>query len=97
MGRRHFPRKFEMRFISPDIRYGFRILRSNPSFTVAAVICMALGIGATTAIFSVVSAVLLKPLPYRNPEELVRLYTEFPTFPKGGLKRFWTSEARFWR
>ncbi|HME99684.1 MAG TPA: ABC transporter permease [Terriglobia bacterium] len=84
-----------MRFISPDIRYGFRMLRSKPGFTVAAIICMALGIGATTAIFSVVSAVLLKPLPYRNPEELVRLYTEFPAFPKGGLRRFWTSPPEY--
>ena len=84
-----------MPFVSADIRYGFRMLRSNPGFTVAAIICMTLGIGATTAIFSVVSAVLLKPLPYRNPEELVRLYTEFPTFPKGGLRRFWTSPAEY--
>jgi putative ABC transport system permease protein len=78
-----------------DIRYGAHMLRSNPGFTAAAVVCMALGIGATTAIFSVVDAVLLKPLPYRNPERLVRLYTEFPTFPKGGLRRFWTSPPEY--
>jgi predicted permease len=67
------------------------MLLSNPGFTLAAVFCLALGIGATTAIFSVVSAVLLKPLPYRQPERLARIYTEFPSFPKGGLLRFWTS------
>jgi len=84
-----------MHVVWQDIRYGARMLRSNPGFTAAAVVCMALGIGATTAIFSVVDAVLLKPLPYRNPERLVRLYTEFPTFPKGGLRRFWTSPPEY--
>src|SRR5215471_15142622 len=85
--------RIEMQFIWQDIRYGLRMLRSNVGFTVAAVLCLALGIGATTAIFSVVDAVLLKPLPYRDPGQLVRIYTEFPNFPKGGLQRFWTSPA----
>jgi predicted permease len=84
-----------MQVVWQDIRYGTRMLRSNPAFTAAAVLCMSLGIGATTAIFSVVNAVLLTPLPYRNPERLVRLYTEFPTFPKGGLRRFWTSPPEY--
>jgi predicted permease len=78
-----------------DVRYAIRMLASNRGFTLAAVLCIALGIGATTAIFSVASAVLLKPLPYRNPEQLVRLYTEFPTFPNGGLRRFWTSAPEY--
>src|SRR5215471_3015509 len=85
----------DMHFVWQDIRYGTRMLRSNLGFTVAAVFCLALGIGATTAIFSVVRAVLLKPLPYRHPERLVRIYTEFPSFPKGGLLRFWTSPPEF--
>src|SRR5579864_6068986 len=84
-----------MQVIWQDLRYGVRILRSNPGFTIAAVLCLALGIGATTSIFSVVSAVLLKPLPFKNPEQLVRVYTEFPTFPKGGLRRFWTSPPEY--
>ena len=78
-----------------DVRYGVRVLLSNIGFTLAAVLCLALGIGGTTAIFSVVNAVLLKPLPYRNPDRLVRLYTEFPKFPKGGLSRFWTSPPEY--
>ena len=41
--------------------------------------------------FSLVNAVLLRPLHYRDPDRLVRLYTEFPNFPNGGLRRFWTS------
>jgi putative ABC transport system permease protein len=67
-------------------------LLRTPSFTLAALLCLALGIGATTAIFSIVNGVLLRPLPYPAPNGLVRLYTEFPTFPGGGLSRFWVSE-----
>lgn len=78
-----------------DIRFGFRMLISRPGFTAAAALCLALGIGATTAIFSVVNAVVLRPLPYRQPERLVRIYTEFPTFPNGGLRRFWISGPEY--
>ena len=78
-----------------DVRFALRVLRKNPGFTAAAILCLMLGIGATTAIFSVVNAVLLRPLPYAHPEQLVRVYTEFPTFPNGGLHRFWTSPPEF--
>jgi putative ABC transport system permease protein len=71
------------------------MLGKNPSFTAAAVLCLALGIGATTSIFSVVNAVLLRQLPYAHAERMVRVFTEFPNFPNGGLRHFWVSAPEF--
>src|SRR5580704_9748152 len=78
-----------------DVQFALRMMRKNLGFTTAAVLCLMLGIGATTGIFTVVNAVLLQPLPYAHPEQLIRVYTEFPTFPNGGLHRFWTSGPEF--
>ena len=78
-----------------DLKFGFRMWKSRPGFTLAAILCLTLGIGATTGIFSVVNAVLLRPLPYQHPEQLIRVYSEFPTFPNGGLRRFWISPPEF--
>src|SRR5258708_19944813 len=78
-----------------DLQFALRMMRKNLGFTAAAVLCVMLGSGATTGIFTVVNAVLLRPLPYAHPEQLVRVYTEFPTFPNGGLPRFWTSAPEF--
>jgi predicted permease len=60
-----------------DIRYGLRTLRRSPSFSATAILVMALGIGASTSLFTIVRSVLLKPLPFRDPDKLVMLYEHF--------------------
>src|ERR1700719_4086024 len=69
-----------------DVRYGLRALRHNPMFTTVALLTIAIGIGANTAVFSVVNSVLLKPLNYPNPAQLVSLHQIAPGAP--GLADF---------
>jgi predicted permease len=77
--------------LASDVRYALRGLWRSPLFTVAALVTIAIGIGATTAVFSVVDGVLLKPLPYPNPDELVAVWHTAPGAPgltdvSGGLR-----------
>jgi putative ABC transport system permease protein len=72
-------------FVVNDIRYAFRQIAKNPSFTLIAIFALALGIGANTAIFSVVNAVLLRPLPYPDSDKLIVLREHSKTFERGAV------------
>jgi len=79
-----------------DLRYAVRTILRTPSFAAAVVAVLALGIGANTAIFGIVNAVLLRPLPYQEPERLVRIFHIPPQNAFPGMRRFSVSPANFY-
>ena len=99
--RRHHPPAVSpgdpwMRTVFSDCRYALRVISRTPSFAAAVIGVLALGIGANTAIFSIVNAVLLRPIPFEEPDTLVRLFHTPPQSAFPGMRTFSLSPANFY-
>jgi predicted permease len=79
-------------YLRQDLRYAIRSLLRSPGYTAVTILTLALGIGANTAIFSIVNGVILRPLAYPKPEQLMYLTTQFPAF---GFEQFWVSPPEY--
>ena len=95
----HDSSRIPMRDFLHSITYAIRVLRKNPGFTLSALAVLTLGIGANTAIFSVVNTVLLKPLPFPDSDSIVTVFHVPPAAAFPGMKRFSVSAANYldWR
>src|SRR5271170_6661867 len=74
-----------------DARYALRMMRRTPGFTVVAVVSLALGVGANTAVFSLINTLMLRMLPVREPQQLVELLQKYPGEPRGN--GYWSPES----
>src|SRR5215471_10864414 len=81
-----------MNTIILDLRHSIRTLRKSPTFTIAAVLSLAIGIGAAAAVFGIANALLLRPLPYQDPDRLVILWNRSPGL---GITQDWFSTAQY--
>jgi predicted permease len=90
MDNRSHPSRERLGSLLADIRFGLRQLRRTPGFTITALLTLAIGIGANVAIFSVLNALLLRPLPFQDPDRLMRTYLRLPMGSGQSIEMFWS-------